>query len=377
MVNVAECAFDSIFPTVEDLWERSGADMKNDVPHFKNLEISGEPTEYAVRNLYVKDRLRRKKIGSSILLGYTMSDGIDRLVSVRTLDDKYRSDADMITTTSTALTTTVGGYAGRRDDRIAREIGLQTVTIGAEGSTHERRLTSAQLGSITLAKTGQSEQAILAHVSQRFDLPTRHYGMGDSRGAMIKPAHVLYAPQYGNEVLFTDIKAPCIPDRLAYDDVPKVALWAGVEAVGGAAVAAALFAERDLGLLVGTFDAHPRAMSAVARGIIPALASGEAGRLTELAPEDMRGHVVLYGLDILSSVHRWHEIYSHKFDMVLKNVPRGSHAHLLSRIGLQIDRIKRAESSLLLDGELDTQYVVRGHKPDYQKQASLRPAANQ
>lgn len=376
MVNVAEYAFDSVFPTTEELWERNGANIVNGVPHFDNLEIDGDPTEYSVRNLYAKDGFRRRKIGSAILLGYTMNDGVDRLVSVRTLDDSYRSDADMIATTSTALTTTVGGYAGRRDDRIAREVGLQTVTIGAEGSTNERLLSSAELGTITLAKTAQSEQAILADVSQRFDLPTKHYGMGDSRGAMIKPAHSLYASDYGNEVVFTDIKAPCIPDRLTYDDVPKVALWAGVEVIGGIAVAASLFAERDLGLLLGTFDPHPRAMSAVARGIIPALASGEAGRLTEMTPDDIRGHVVLYGLDILSSVHRWHEIYSHKFDMVLKNVPRGSHAHLLSRISLQIDRIKRAEASLVIDGELDTQYIVRGHKPDYKKQADLRLVAN-
>src|SRR5690606_12307257 len=99
-------------------------------------------------------------------------------------DDRYRSEADMLVTTSTAWTTTVGGYAGRRDDRIAREAGLQTVTIGAEGSTNERMLGPATLATISLAKSAQSEQAILEDISRRFGLPVRHYGMGDSRGAM-------------------------------------------------------------------------------------------------------------------------------------------------------------------------------------------------
>jgi hypothetical protein len=146
-------------------------------------------------------------------------------------------------------------------------------------------------------------------------------------------------------------------------------LWFAVEAIGATAVGAALLAERDLGLLLGTFDAHPRSLPVSVAGIMPALMSGEAGRLASLAPDDMRGHVVLYGLDVLSRVKRWHEIYAHKFDMVTKTVPRGSHAHLLSRMGLQIDRVARAESSARLDESLDLAYIARGHKPDYEQAA--------
>ena len=377
MASVAERAFDSVFPTADELWENGGAKVAGDVPYFMDLDIDGEPETYATKNLYVKDGLRRRKIGSSILLGYTMSDGIDRLVKVRTLDDNYRSDAEMLTTTSTAWTTTIGGYVGRRDERIARETGIQTVSIGAEGSTNARLHEPGVMRTVSLAKAAQSEQAILEDVSRRFDLPTRHYGLGDSRGAMIKPAHSLYAPLYGNEVLFTDIKAPCVPDKLGPEDMPRVALWMAIEALGAAAVTATLLKERDFGLLVGTFDTHPRSLPVSLAGIMPALMSGEAGRLAEQAPRDMAGHLVLYGHDILSSVERWHEIYEPKPNMAIKNVSRGSHAHLLSRIGLQVDRIKRAESSLRTDGAIDADYVIRGHKSDYEKQAGLRLVVNQ
>ena len=375
-MSVAERAFNTVFPTADELWERGGAEIIDGIPYYTDLAIEGDPTEIKTKDLFLKDGFRRRKIGSSALLGFTMNDGIDRLVSVRTLKDEYRSEADMIATTSTAWTTTVGGYTGRRDDRIAREAHIQTVTIGAEGSLNERMLDSSIASTISLAKSAQSEQAILARLSQDFGLSNNHFALGDSRGAMIKPAHSIYAPYYGNQVLFTDIKAPCVPDKLGPEDMPKVALWLAVEALGGAAVAASLFAERDLGLLLGTFDAHPRSFPTSVAGIMPALMSGEAGRLAEMAPNTMAGHVVLYGLDVLSSVDRWHQIYGPKFDMVTKNVPRGSHAHLLSRIGLQVDRIVRAEASLRTEGAMDTAYVIRGHKPDYEKQPGLRLIAN-
>ena len=106
MVNVAERAFDTVFPSAEELWEKGGATIIDDVPYFMDLDIDGDPTEYARKNIYSKEGLRRKKIGSSVLLAYTMNDGIDRLVNVRMLDDDYRSSADMLVTTSTAWTTT-------------------------------------------------------------------------------------------------------------------------------------------------------------------------------------------------------------------------------------------------------------------------------
>ena len=375
-MNIVEAAYHSAFPTAEELWERNDATYVDGLPVF-DIDIDGQPKEYDTRPLYRKDRFRRRKIGSSVLLGYRTTDGMDRLVSVHTLDDGYRSDADMLATTSTAWTTTVAGYTGRRDRRINLEAGIQTVTIGAEGSTNESFLDSDILANISLAKTAQSEQAILAHVSKKFDLPTHHYALGDSRGAMIKPGHAMYAPRYGNDIIFTDIKAPCVPEKLGHEDLPKVAMWLAMEALGATGVGISLAKDRDLGLLLGTFDAHPRALLTAFGGIMPALMSGEAGRLAEFAPNDMHGHVVLYGHDILSSADRWNEIYAAKPDMTMKNVPRGSHAHLLGRISLQIDRIIRAEELLSSGLPFDDRYVIRGHKPGYEKQAELRLVVNQ
>jgi hypothetical protein len=375
-VNIVEAAYQAAFPSVDELWQRGGADVKDGIPYFP-LEDVKKPEVLSEKDLYQRKGWTSKKIGSALLLRYDTSDGIDRLVSIRRLDDQYRSEADLTVASSTAWTTTVNGYAGRRDRRIAQETGLQTITIGAEGSTNQRYLDSDVRAAISLAKTAQSEQAILADASTRFDLSRNQYGIGDSRGAMIKPGHTLYAPMYGNNVLFTDIKAPCVPDKLEPKDLPKVVAWLGMEAVGAASVGVSLARDTDLALLLGTFDADPRALHTALFGTMQALMSGEAGKLAELAPDDMHGHVVLYGHDILSSAERWNDIYAPKPDMFIKNVPRGSHAHLLGKISLQIDRIRRAEELVATNQSFDDRYVIRGVRAATKKQADLQLVVNQ
>ncbi|MBC7512142.1 hypothetical protein H7142_00560, partial [Candidatus Saccharibacteria bacterium] len=88
-MSVAERAFNTVFPTADELWERGGAEIINGIPYYTDLSIEGDPTEIKTKDLFVKDGFRRRKIGSSALLGFTMNDGIDRLVSVRTLNDEY------------------------------------------------------------------------------------------------------------------------------------------------------------------------------------------------------------------------------------------------------------------------------------------------
>lgn len=374
-MNIVEAAYNSAFPTADELWTRGRATVTDGIPDF-GIEVVGDPDVIDEKELYRRKDWRSQKVGSAMLLRYDTSDGIDRLVSIRRLDDQFRSDADFITTTSTAWTTTVNGYAGRRDRRIALETGIQTVSIGAEGSTNQQYLSRDIREAISLAKSAQSEQAILARVSKDFDLPTLHYGLGDSRGAMLKPGHAIYAPMYGNEVLFTDIKAPCVPDKLEAHDLPKVALWLGVEALGAAGVSLSLAKDSDLGLVFGTFDASPKSVQAAALGIMPALMSGEAGRLAELAPDGMLGHVVLYGHDILSSADRWHEIYEPKPGMYLKDIAHGSHAHLIGKISLQIARIRRAEELLATNQAFDDGYVIRGIRSEIKNQADLQLVVN-
>lgn len=380
MKQLAHQTFNQLFPSPEELWERGGAEIIDDVPYF-DLGLARPPYEVSSEPLTIKDRWRRRKIGEKTLLHYRLNDDIDRLVSVRTLDNPR---ADFLVTTSTAWTTTVEGYVGSRDDRIAKELGVQAVSVGAEFSAHDvpygidlltDRRTIARSRSISLAKTAQSEQFIIADVARRFDLPHVQYGLGDSRGAMVKPGQTLYADMYDQSIMYTDIKAPCIPKQLEVQDLPKVAIWAGVETLGAAAVIGSLLKDKDVSLLKRTFDANPQALATCVTGIMPALMSGEAGRLVELAPNDMRGHVVLYGHDIVSLPHVWREIYKDKPSVALKDVPRGSHAHLLKRNDLQVDRVGRASEEWQRHGgrteSIDWHYVAKN-----KKQADLQLVAN-
>lgn len=375
-MSIVERAYNNVYPTAEQLWERGGAVMDAGVPYFPKLEIVGRPTE-TTQPLYMRDGMIRRRIGATLLLGYETNDGIDRLARLNLLDDKYRSDVDLLAVSGTAWTTRPHkGYAKRRDDRTARELGIDTMTVGAEGSTNERTLPGEVRDTISLAKSGQSEEMILAHAMQKYGLSRRHYARSDSRDGMIEPARVAHAPRYGIEKVFSDIRAICAPDRIEHGDIGQVGLWLGVEAMGAAAVGATLLAERDLGLVFGTFETHPRSLVVAFDGIMQALASGEAGRLAEAAPDSMLGHVALYGYDVLSPDERWREIYQPKLGVVMRTVPRGSHAHLLTRTDLQFGRLERAVHSLRYDAALDTDYVINGHKPEYEKQADLRLVAN-
>ena len=364
-----EAVYDTVLPPVEERWERGGAILRDGRPFFPKLEVAGKPIKISERPL----RHRLRKVGSSMLLSYTMSDGIDRLVRHNRLDDTYRSDIELTATAGSAWTTTPHrGYAARRDNRTALEHGIDTVTIGAEGSTHAITLSAEQLDGISLAKSAQSEMMIHADVIARYGVSNRQYARSDSRDGMIEPGRWMYAEDYGIEKVFSDIRAPCAPDRIEAGDVPTVGVWLGVEAFGGAAVTAALIAEGNVGVLRGTFDLHPRALKASFEGIMPALMTGEAGRLAEMTHDDMAAHIVLYGRDILSPDERWREIYAPKHNVTLRSAPRGSHANLLTRTGLQHNRLGRAVLSLQNDAELDIDYVINGHRDGYQKQAGLR-----
>lgn len=376
-VSIVETAFNTVYPTADELWERGGAVLEDGMPYFPNLGVEGEPTERSYP-LYAKRGMLRKKIGTTLLLSYMMTDGIDRLARLNVLDDKYRSDVDLLAVSGTAWTTRPHkGYAKRRDDRTARELGIETMTIGAEGSTNERMLTAEQRGTISLAKSAQSEEMILAHALHKYGLSNRHYARSDSRDGMIEPARVAHAPRYGIEKVFSDMRAICAPDRIEASDIPTVGLWLGVEAMGATAVATTLLLERDLGLVLGTFETHPRSLVTSFDGIMQALMSGEAGRLAAAAPETMRARIALYGYDVLSPDERWRDIYRSKPDVTLRSTPRGSHAHLLTRTDLQFQRLERAVESLSESDQLDIDYVIDGHKPEYEKQAPLRLVVNQ
>lgn len=373
MKNKLSPAFDKILPSAEELWQRGGAEIVSteiepghiEVVPFFDLEIIDQK-QLSVSDLQTRDGRRSRKIGKQIVSQFVLSDGIDRLSRAIIVDDKYRSQSDFIVTDGTAWTTTIDGYAHHRAERIASDVGVDTIQVGSEhsGSKIPFGLDGLRLGmtilqarSTSLAKAAQAEQLIIGQLASDYDLPASQYVIGDSRASMRAPGQFPYARLYDNQIIHLDTKAPCVPERLGPSDVARVARWLGVEAVGGSAVIAQLVSEGKLATLLGTVSANPNFIASSIVGSAPALASGEAGRMVSWTPRDTHGQVVVYGMDGLSLGDKWQQLWAQHSNIYVKSLPRKIHSHLLESKAhdMQVGRISRFSQEILrTDGNLQS-----------------------
>ena len=387
-------AFDELMPSPDELWARGGASIESieiepghceAVPFF-DLEII-DNKQLSIDNLEIKDGRQHRKIGQQVLSQIKLSDGIERLTRVITIDDKYRSDGNFTVTDGTAWTTTINGYTHDRARRIAKASGAGVIQIGAEhsGSVIPLGFDGLRLGrtllqarSISLAKAAQAEQLIISQLTDDYGLGPDQYAIGDSRASMKTPGQFPYAEIYGNRIIHIDTKAPCVPERLGPHDAGRVIRWLGVEAVGGSGVIMQLACEGKLGTLVGTISGNPNYLASSIIGTVPALASGEAGRMVSWVPRTAHGQVVVYGHDGLSLGSRWQELWQDHPDIHVKSLPRKIHTHLLESKAhdQQIGRIKRFSQELDSHGadlsEIDWSRVYRS--PGQDSDTSLRVA---
>lgn len=360
MTNPLQRAFDAFLPPAEELWERGGAELRDieiepgrteTVPFF-DLEITNEK-EISIEPFEAKrSRHHRVRVGRQVVKRFVLSDGVDRVARVIELDDKYRTGADVTVTDGTAWTTTIDGYAHDRARRIAQDAHLDVIQVGSEhsGTLLPYGLDVFRLGrtvcdarAISLAKSAQAEQLIVNKLTVDHGLASSQYAIGDSRGSMKTPGQYPYADYYGHEIVHMDTKAPCVPERLGVRDMPRVIRWFGREALGGAGVIAQLVAEGKATSLRGTTSLNPNFVASSVVGIMPALASGEAGRMADWVPRDAYGHVVVYGKDGLSPGDVWRDKWQQHPGIYIKVVPNKVHAHLLEGKAhdLQVGRIRR------------------------------------
>lgn len=346
-MSAIEAAFSTLFPPAEELWQRGGATLRPDgVPDF-GIDIRSVDRE-AREKLYDQ---RGQRIGEAVTRRLVTSDGIDRLVRVYLPDHKHRSDTDLTVTDGTAWTTTINGYAAKRNARIVEATGIPLIHIGAEhsggtlGVFDGLRLpaTLGRAATISLAKTAQSEERIIGELAERYGLSRHQYIIGDSRASMKSPAQYAYARENNLEIDFSDTKAPCVPQRIHAKDVPRFFKWAGVEMTGGSLIVAKMILDGEFSTLVGTPATNPNEIATALIGVMPALADGEAGRAINWVPRDAAGHVVVYGHDRMSFHEKWRELWASHPNVVVKSVRRGIHASLLSETAqqTQIDRIRR------------------------------------
>lgn len=376
-MTTAERVFNRFLPSAEELWENAKAVMRpiqtgRDghyalVPDF-NPEIVD--IDFNVSDEVI--RRQGRPVGRTIGMHALTSDGIDREMHLHfgsgSLQDLFVKDG-------AAWTTKNGGYAGRRAEDIVHQTGMSVLQIGGEHSTnrHSLPIEFLQLGytavnalKISQSHTAQVEELLTARVVEEFGLPPVQAVIGDSKAKMKQVLHYPYAHEYGTEIIYSDGKAPCVPDKLELADVPGFVKWLGVEALGGSAVVARLALEGDLDMVLRTVALNPKF---VLSSLIAAraLASGEAS-LVDRMPVDAHGIAVIYDNDGMSRATRWDEIYAERPNYHVKHVPRGIHASLLQRKAnsIQIDRLQRLAEEAAAHGikAVDYAYVRTGRVQD-------------
>lgn len=360
MRNPLEVVKHTIAPCPETLWERGGATSRmveieegrhEEVPFF-TLEIAerGPITQQPVH-----DELARQ-IGTTFTQDIITSDGIDRQTRLHLPTDEYRNpDFAFMLQMDTAWLTSIDGHNDNTAATLAKQLGVPILEIGAEHST--RRLafpleglrlakTAKQSYGISQAKTAQSSQLITADFIERYTLPNTIVKIGESRGAMVTPAQYPYAKYYGNQIVYSDITAPCVPDQLFThsSDLLRLGQFPGSEVAGFAIVALEAAKKRASREVAGTITANPNFWVSSIGGIGPALMSGEAGRFTKWVPHNQHEgnmHIVTFRNDAVSRPNTWKSLYAPHQGVAIITL-RGSHVTLAHAETLRhiVDRLQ-------------------------------------
>lgn len=334
--------YEVVAPDPETLWERGGAEMRKveidegryeDVPFF-DLEITSmKPRDFdlAIDNT-------GKVVGDYESFSVITSDGIDRTARLYIPRDKYARD-DEILHADTAWMTTITGHNDYAASTFVGSTGRPMVVVGAEHGTNRSSClneftrvpeTFQRSKTISLAKSAQTSQLITSALRDRYGLSNQIVKTGESRGAMLTPGHYPYAEYYGNEIVYADVTAPCVPEKLLSHraDWLRLARWPGSELIGTIAVGLSLTKKKALQRQMGTVTLNPNFLVSNLTGVGPALFSGEAGHFTQWLPHEAPLYVSTFKNDTVSRPEVWRELYAEHENVYIREHRSGTHMTL-------------------------------------------------
>jgi len=338
MKNPLKKAYEFVAPNPEDLWKRSGANpSEGEVPLFDLDTLKKDDVE-AAKNGRIIDH-NNEEVGDYFSFSIETSDGIDRTARVYIPDDDRRSSSDMVLHADTAWLTTITGHNDYAASKFVSQTGLPMIVVGAEHGTNREQYpkellrlgqTAIQSTGISLAKSAQSSQLISSYLQEKFDLPTNMLKTGESRGAMLTPAHLAYAEMYGNKILYSDTTAPCMPTKLFSErgDSIRLAAWMGFESMGGLALGLDILRQQALKRRLGTVAFNPNFMVSNVIGVGPALFSGEFGEFSKWVPQDAAMYYSTFKNDLFTKPAVLRDLYKDHPNVYIRTHKSGTHATL-------------------------------------------------
>jgi hypothetical protein len=156
--------------------------------------------------------------------------------------------------------------------------------------------------------------------------------IGESRGAMVGMGLAALASFFDQEVVFSDITAPCFPRHFEIKDAVNFSKHLVREPFELIKVGARLTMRRLIHY-PATLDPHPFALAHQLATWLP-LRSGEAGDLARLIDNDALMHITTYDDDYASMDSEWRKLFENYPNIRITSLP-GSHLTLADPETLQ------------------------------------------
>ncbi|MEO5499207.1 MAG: hypothetical protein ABIR46_01775 [Candidatus Saccharimonadales bacterium] len=244
-----------------------------------------------------------KRIGIQTKQGYTY----DTLVGI-----PERPECTVPIIGTTAWTTSLRGH----NERLVRNMmraGNYIFFVGHEGSYIPQESTKP-CSPISLANSAAAVLNFSYHMANELrkknhDIdPVQRLGLGESRGAMIAEGLDALAGDFGQEMIFIDEIAPCLPEKLnSLHDFYKLGEQIAKEPLEMYRLLGKLTLSR-LRYYPKTIDIHLDCLRHQVM-IGGALFSGETGALARHVPDTTLKHISLFNNDFASDHLVWQNIY--------------------------------------------------------------------
>lgn len=233
--------------------------------------------------------------------------------------------------------------------------------VGAEGS-YEPDSKPTPHGAITLADSAAAVLNFSYHLGMELQDEgitiddEKRIVIGESRGAMVGMGITALASEFGQEVILSDLTAPCLPRAMHLKDVRELAGQLREEPKELFKLAGRLTLAR-LVHYPSTLDLSPYSLRhQIAIGF--ALFSGEAGALARKISPDALMHITVFNKDFASMEHEWKAIFANHSNVRITPLS-GSHLTLADPETLQFILSRNIAAQLnLLRGDPFTQSNV-------------------
>ena len=210
-------------------------------------------------------------------------------------------------------------------------LGIPIVSIGAEGSyrakiNSESRRDIDRFSNVSLATSAHNFHEILDYNDELNSEQDYSYQnlilLGESRGGMVGTGIAAFADYHDRNIVYSDLTAPCFPDKLSLSELPEMSAQLLSEPVQLVKLVGSLTL-RHLIHYPPTLDLHPQAV-AMNIATLPTLLSGQAGELGKHIPKNHNMHITTFHDDIVSNPKRWEEIYADHPNVRIKRID-GAH----------------------------------------------------